>query len=92
MQLAVTRSLGHKYMVNCGVIPLPDIYHTYLCENECYIILGSDGVWDSVNVDEFKNEVFGKSCEEICKSLLSNPTQDDNATCIVVKYTPLNYS
>lgn len=51
-QLAVTRSLGHKYFSKYGIIPDPDISDYTLNENDRFLIVTSDGVTDVFSLEE----------------------------------------
>lgn len=44
--LAMTRSLGDKAGREIGVIADPDIYEIILKEDDRFIIIASDGVWE----------------------------------------------
>lgn len=46
--LSITRSLGHKYMSKFGITHTPDI-HIESLEPPFYLVMGSDGIWDSHN-------------------------------------------
>lgn len=51
-QLAVTRSLGHKYFSKYGIIPDPDISDYTIDENDRFLIVTSDGVTDVFSLEE----------------------------------------
>ena len=88
--LILTRTIGDREMKNYGVISNPSIYSNEINENEDqYIIIASDGVWDVVNEEDIlnmskKNLEPEKFCKMIIKKAIDNGTRD-NVSCIVIK-------
>ena len=88
--LILTRTIGDREMKNYGVISNPSIYSNEINENEDqYIIIASDGVWDVVNEEDIlnmskKNLEAEKFCKMIIKKAIDNGTRD-NVSCIVIK-------
>ena len=62
-ELSVTRALGHPGMEVHGVIAEPYVITKVLSENDCCIILASDGVWDRVTPEEAVNFVMDAASE-----------------------------
>lgn len=87
--LVVTRSIGDKEMKKYGVIAEPSITRRELSDEDSYVILGSDGVWDVIGEDNLK--VFAKEdmkAETLCKRLVNTAMKEgtrDNISCIVIK-------
>ena len=88
-QLALTRAIGDHSLKKYGVIATPYTTKVYLDEKDKYIIISSDGVWDSLN----DNDVYKLSLNHngvvelanaIVKSSISNGSKD-NTICIVVR-------
>ena len=63
--LAVSRSLGDVFGHTVGVSAIPEISYKLLEENDCFIIIGSDGVWDVMSSPEVVGYVFEKIEKEI---------------------------
>ena len=55
--LAMTRSLGDKIAHNIGVIDEPEIKKYFFDENEKFIIIASDGLWEFINGEQCINIV-----------------------------------
>ena len=87
--LMLTRSFGDKEMKKYGVLPTPDLFYRNICEDDLFVVIASDGVWDVVNEDEIFNMAQGKiSSEEFSKKLIELAKEretHDNISCIVVK-------
>lgn len=87
--LVVTRSIGDKEMKKYGVIAEPTITKRELNDEDTYVVLGSDGVWDVIGEDNLK--VFAKEdmkAETFCKRLVNTALKEgtrDNISCIVIK-------
>ena len=88
-QLALTRAIGDHSLKKYGVIATPYTTKVYLDEKDKYIIIASDGVWDSLN----DNDVYKLSLNHngvvelanaIVKSSISKGSKD-NTSCIVVR-------
>ena len=87
--LMLTRSFGDKEMKKYGVLPTPDFFYHNICEDDLFVIVASDGVWDVVNEDEIFNMAQGKiSSEDFSKKIIELAKEretHDNISCIVVK-------
>ena len=88
--LMLTRSFGDKEMKLYGVISSPYCFSTLVNENDLYIIICSDGVWDVFSND---NEIYELSkekmsskefAEKIVKMSIDRGTTD-NVCCLVIK-------
>lgn len=94
--IVVTRSIGDTAAnPKLGVIPDPEISIHTLSANDKYLVLGTDGLWDgleipelieemqllggAVNADKVSSSLLKKSLEGMAKRFL-----DDNNTNIVV--------
>ena len=76
-ELSVTRALGHVGMEVHGVTAEPYIITRVLDENDCCLILASDGVWDRVTPEEAVNFVMdcaseGQSASQASDSLVQH--------------------
>ena len=88
--LILTRSIGDKEMKKYGVINEPSIFTKEINDNEDkYIILASDGVWDVVNEqDIFNLSKNNYESDEFCKNIIQMSVEGDtrdNVSCIVIK-------
>ncbi len=88
-QLALSRALGDHGMKKNGVINTPHVYRHVISENDKYVVISSDGVWDVLtDEDVFK---FGKACrnsDELSGLILRNAIKNgsrDNISCITIK-------
>ena len=87
--LMLTRSFGDKEMKKYGVLSTPDIFYHNIEEDDSFVIIASDGVWDVIEEDE----IFKLSQEKLSSSdfskkiveLAKNRDTHDNISCIVVK-------
>ena len=89
-KLILTRTLGDKEMKKYGVVPIPDFFCKKISNDDLFVIIGSDGVWDIIE----ENEIYqigiekGLSSEEFSKKLINISKERDtrdNSSCIVVK-------
>ena len=87
--LMLTRSFGDKEMKKYGVISSPDCYCHKIKDEDLYIIIASDGIWDAVSEEEImqmggdklSSDDFSK---KIVKLAIDKGTRD-NISCIVIK-------
>ena len=92
--LMLTRSFGDKEMKKYGVLSTPDIFCHNIEEDDLFVVMASDGVWDVVEEDEiFKfaqdkisSSDFSKKITELAKERETH----DNISCIVVKLNKNN--
>ena len=89
-KLVLTRTFGDKEMKKYGVIPVPDFYTKKIDNDDLFVIIASDGIWDVINEEElFKmgnekelsSEAFSKKIMDIAKERDTR----DNSSCIVIK-------
>ena len=87
--LILTRSFGDKEMKKYGVISIPYCLSSLINENDLYVIIGSDGVWDVIsNEDLFKFSKEKISSEDFAKKIVNlsiDKGTTDNASCLVLK-------
>ena len=92
--LMLTRSFGDKEMKKYGVLSIPDIFIKNIEENDIFVIIASDGVWDVVE----EEEIFKMSKDNISSNDFSNKIVNlakerdthDNISCIVIKLNKNN--
>ena len=92
--LMLTRSFGDKEMKKYGVLSTPDIFCHNIEDDDLFVIIASDGVWDVVE----EEEIFKLSQEKISSSdfakniikLAKDRDTHDNISCIVVKLNKNN--
>ncbi|KAF6163175.1 hypothetical protein GIB67_025039 [Kingdonia uniflora] len=56
--LAMARAFGDFCLKDYGVISIPEFTHRVLTENDQFIVLASDGVWDVLSNEEVVDIVF----------------------------------
>ena len=90
-QLILARAFGDFAFKKYGVTCLPFINKYVITENDLFIVLASDGVWDVVNEDNmldlFRNNSSistGKMSDLIVKHVMNIGSQD-NISCLVIK-------
>jgi len=92
--LMLTRSFGDKEMKKYGVLSTPDIFCQNIEEDDLFVIIASDGVWDVVEEDEvFKFAQDKISSNELSKKIIDLAKErdtHDNISCIVVKLNKNN--
>jgi serine/threonine protein phosphatase PrpC len=92
--LAMSRSLGDFMVHSVGVISTPDVFHYQLDDDcDCFLIVGTDGLWDTVKSQEAVNIVkafdeAGKAVEGILRIshqrwMDHDHVSDDTSLCIV---------
>jgi serine/threonine protein phosphatase PrpC len=87
-QLAITRTLGDLALKNYGVIATPFICKHKIENDDKYIILSSDGLWDVINEqDVLKMSKEVSNSEKFSKVLIKKAIEGgskDNISCIVI--------
>ena len=63
--LAVSRSLGDIFGHTVGISHIPEVSYKMLEEQDYFILIGSDGIWDVMNSAEVVGYVFEKIEKEI---------------------------
>lgn len=70
----MSRSFGDQAAVEVGVIAEPEIMELNLMENDKFIVLASDGVWEFLTNDEVVNIIMphylNNSAEKAAESLI----------------------
>jgi len=89
-QLMITRAFGDYGLKTYGVTSVPYINkHIINEENDKYIIIATDGVWDVVEDEQaYKISKTIRNTEDFCKTLVNYAIQNgtkDNISCIVMK-------
>ena len=93
----VTRSLGDAVAVKLGVLSEPEIFEIKIQPNDRFFVLGTDGLWDGIGIEEAITSVGNnilsgqtgpqKASEDLIKLALvglDSKELDDNITNIVV--------
>ena len=87
--LILTRSIGDIQMKKYGVIPTPNLFSQPIYDNDLYVVLASDGLWDVVEYEDILKISKEKiSCFEFAKKLIKlakDRDTRDNVSCIVIK-------
>jgi len=89
-QIVITRSLGDHLMKDY-IIGKPHVYHSKLTEDDEFLVLACDGLWDVVEdqrAADFVKENIDQEAGIISKKLLALALKEgstDNLTVIVVK-------
>ena len=92
--LMLTRSFGDKEMKKYGVLSTPDIFLKNIEDDDLFVIIASDGVWDVVEEDEiFKMAKVKISSNDFSKKIVNLAKErdtHDNISCIVIKLNKTN--
>jgi protein phosphatase 1L len=88
--LAVTRSFGDHSLKKAGVSAIPHVLKYTLKPFDKFMIIASDGVWDSMSdqdaVNFCKDDLSTKViAQAIIKAALDKGSKD-NISCIVVRF------
>ena len=88
-QLMLSRAFGDWELKCLGVSCVPHVVKHEISENDKYIIVASDGVFDVINDSEIYNLDFSeRNSKDICEIII-NKTIDkgtmDNISCFVIK-------
>ena len=88
--LMVSRSFGDWNLKDYGVISTPHISRIEINDDDLFLVLASDGVWDMIKDEEL--EQFGKisaNTLELCKNIVIealNRGSGDNMSCFTIKF------
>lgn len=96
--LCVARALGDLDSSSCGLIATPEVVCHVATQDDKFMILATDGVWEFIENDEavrLVNIFFtsGKTAEEACRFLIASAAMKwreyegdyrDDITCIVI--------
>jgi len=83
-RLAMTRALGHKFLVNYGVLPNPREVRSFEIGGAGWIVVASDGIWDVLEGDEVLTIIkSGKTTREGAELLVKSviELERDNPDC-----------
>jgi serine/threonine protein phosphatase PrpC len=87
--LMLTRSFGDKEMKKYGVISTPDCFCHKIREEDLYLIIASDGIWDAISEEEIMQMGGDKlSSDDFSKKIVKLAIEKgsrDNISCIVIK-------
>lgn len=94
-KLILTRTIGDKEMKKYGVIPVPDFFIKKIEDDDLFVIIGSDGIWDVIGQEEvFKMGIKKGISSEYFSKKLTNIAKErdtrDNTSCIVIKLNKNN--
>ena len=89
-KLALTRALGDFSLKKYGVIATPFINRVDLSDNDKFVILCSDGVWDVLNEEDLFYDCFkyGDTAKELAEHIVKGSLKKgatDNISCLVIK-------
>jgi serine/threonine protein phosphatase PrpC len=90
-QLILSRALGDHSLKNCGVICTPYVNKHTICENDFYVLIASDGVWDVIKEEDLVNIFSNNSCmntNQLAGLIVSTALElesKDNISCILIK-------
>jgi serine/threonine protein phosphatase PrpC len=88
-QLALTRAIGDHSLKKYGVIATPFTNKVFLDEKDKYVVIASDGVWDSIgDNDVFKLSLNYPTAFELANAIVKTAISKgskDNTSCIVIK-------
>lgn len=87
-QFSLTRAIGDA-AIKKWVISEPFIKKLAVSDNDKYVVIASDGIWDVITDDNCYELSIGKStakeyCEELINTAISRWSKD-NISCIVIK-------
>ena len=87
--LMLTRSFGDKEMKKYGLIATPDYFSEEINEDDLYVVIASDGVWDVISQEDIlemsKNNMSSEEFSKIIIKTAKKKETRDNVSCIVVK-------
>ena len=85
----LTRSFGDKEMKQYGVLSTPSLFSSLINENDLFVIMGSDGVWDVFTEEDLSKLSKEKlSTEEFAKKIVKlsiDKGTTDNVTILVIR-------
>ena len=96
-QLVLSRALGDFSLKNNGLISIPSIHKILLNEDDCFIVIASDGIWDVLSEDDITNICIDNSnlnCDELGKFIVKKAIDmgsEDNISCIIVLINDIIY-
>ena len=88
--LMLTRSFGDWRLKNSGVIVDPHIMRIEINDDDLYLIIASDGLWDAIKDEECKRLTQSNPYTlDICKNFVIeslNKLSQDNISCFVISF------
>ena len=88
-QLMLSRAFGDWELKEFGVSNIPHVKRIEVGNDECYVVIASDGVWDVVSDDDVaKICSFVQGSKEVCDNVVKmaiNKGSMDNISCFVIK-------
>ena len=96
-QLVLSRALGDFSLKNNGLISIPSIHKILLNEDDCFIVIASDGIWDVLSEDDITNiciDNYNLNCDELGKFIVKKAIDmgsEDNISCIIVLINDIIY-
>ena len=92
--LAITRAFGDHSLKKDGVIAKPWIKKHVLRSTDKFMVIASDGVWDSMEdqdaINYCKDEFSSKDvAQAIVRGALDRGSKD-NTSCLVIKFNSLS--
>jgi serine/threonine protein phosphatase PrpC len=88
--LMLTRSFGDWRLKDSGVIVDPHIMRIEINDDDLYLIIASDGLWDAIKDEECKRITQSNPYTlEICKNFVVeslNKLSQDNISCFVISF------
>lgn len=87
--MAITRALGDHAYKTFGVTATPYVVRHVLRPFDKYLVIASDGVWDTVNdTQAIAMCTDDKDCKQIAQSIIKLAIEKgsaDNISCMVLK-------
>ena len=89
-RIMLSRSFGDWVNKQDGVIVDPHLTKIEINNNDLFLIIASDGIWDVIKDEECKGftEIYTNT-SDICKNLVQeslNRGSEDNISCFVIKF------
>ena len=88
--LMLSRAFGDWRLKNAGVIVDPHIIRIEINDDDLYLIIASDGIWDVIKDEECKGLTeLNPNTLQICKNIVVeslNRISQDNISCFVISF------
>ena len=88
-QLMLSRAFGDWELKQFGVICEPYITRINITDNDKYVVVASDGVWDIFEDSDIYNMSKDmNNCKEFCNNIVEKAIEKgsmDNISCFVIK-------
>eukprot|EP01126_Amoeba_proteus_P063581 TRINITY_DN8776_c0_g1_i1.p2 TRINITY_DN8776_c0_g1~~TRINITY_DN8776_c0_g1_i1.p2 ORF type:complete len:144 (+),score=35.20 TRINITY_DN8776_c0_g1_i1:622-1053(+) len=94
-KLQMTRALGHKIFSNHGVLSLPEVSRHMIEEDDHFLLIASDGLWDFLESEEIldiviSNESPNMAVTELCDAVQALCKIQDDVDNMAVVLVHLN--